>query len=355
MQIQTNASLRQYHTFSIEQSCDVLVEVSSIEEIQQVYQNPQWQALPKLMLGKGSNMLFTQHFRGVVMINRLQDIQVSESDSAWHLQVAGGEDWPNLVKWSVEQGYFGLENLALIPGCVGSAPIQNIGAYGKEFKEVCEYVEVLELDTFTIKRIAAAECQFGYRDSIFKHQLFEKVIIVAVGLKLDKAWQPQIEYGPLKSFALETVSAKEIFEQVCAVRNEKLPNPQVTGNAGSFFKNPVVSELRYQTLVSAFPNVVAFQVEGGVKVAAGWLIDNCGLKGFQCGGAQVHPNQALVLVNKHHASAEDVVLLADHVRQTVWKKYAVELEHEVRFMGEQHETNLVELKGTLDVTKGEPK
>ena len=347
MQIQTNASLRSYHTFSIEQSCDVLTHVSSVDDIRQVYQNAAWQALPKLMLGKGSNMLFTEHFCGVVVINQLQGIEVEESDSAWHLHVAGGEDWPSFVKWSIEQGYLGLENLALIPGCVGSSPIQNIGAYGKELQDVCEYVDVLDLESFNVQRITVQECQFGYRDSIFKRQLFGKVIIVAVGIKLDKAWQPHIEYGPLKSFTANTVTAKEIFDQVCAVRMEKLPNPQVTGNAGSFFKNPVISQQQYQALLQQHPDLVAYPVEDSFKVAAGWLIDHCGLKGFQQGGAQVHPNQALVLVNKDKASAEDVVSLADHVRQTVWNKYGIELEHEVRFMGKHHETNLLELRGAL--------
>lgn len=347
MQIQTNASLRSFHTFSIEQTCDALVEVASVEDIQQVYQAPQWQTLPKLMLGKGSNMLFTEHFQGVVMVNKLHGIEVSETEHAWHLHVAGGEDWPNLVKWSVGQGYFGLENLALIPGCVGSAPIQNIGAYGKEIKDVCEYVDVLDVETFTTRRIHASECQFGYRDSIFKHQLFGKVIIVAVGFKLAKSWQPCIAYGPLQSFSVETVTAQQIFEQVCQVRMEKLPDPQVTGNAGSFFKNPVIEQAQYQALVAQYPNLVAYPVEEGVKVAAGWLIDQCGLKGFTQGGAQVHPNQALVLVNCFNATAQDVVLLADHVRQTVWQKYAIELEHEVRFMGAQHETNLVALRGKV--------
>ncbi len=347
MQIQTNASLRSHHTFSIEQTCDVLVEASSIEDIQQVYSNSDWQAMPKLMLGKGSNMLFIEPFQGLVILNKLRGTTVTESEHCWHLHVAGGEDWPSFVKWSVEQGYFGLENLALIPGCVGSAPIQNIGAYGKELKDVCEYVDVLELNTFEVKRLSAEECQFGYRDSIFKHALYEKVVIVAVGFKLEKNWQPQIEYGPLKAFDANTVSAKQVFEQVCQVRMEKLPDPRVTGNAGSFFKNPVISELQYQQLLAQYPNLVAYSVEGGMKLAAGWLIDNCQLKGFTLGGAQVHPNQALVLVNQGHATAQDVVNLADYVRQTVWQKYGIELEHEVRFMGKTQETNLLELRGAL--------
>lgn len=347
MQIETNTSLRNYHTFSIEQSCDVLVEVTSVEDLQQVYQNPQWQALPKLMLGKGSNMLFTEPFKGVVMVNKLQGIEVTHSEHHWHLHVAGGEDWPSFVKWSVEQGYVGLENLALIPGCVGSAPIQNIGAYGLEIKDICEYVDVLNLDSFTVSRMSAEECQFGYRDSIFKHQLYGKVVIVAVGFKLSKVWQPRIEYGPLQSFDATTVTASQIFERVCQVRMEKLPDPQVTGNAGSFFKNPVISLQHYQALLTQFPTLVAYPTDGGMKVAAGWLIDQCGLKGFVQGGAQVHPNQALVLVNHQHATAQDVVLLADHVRRTVWQKYAIELEHEVRFMGAEHETNLIKLRGAL--------
>ncbi|WP_040757838.1 UDP-N-acetylmuramate dehydrogenase [Vibrio scophthalmi] len=347
MQIQTNASLRSYHTFSIEQSCDVLVEASSIEDIQHCYTSHQWQALPKLMLGKGSNMLFTEPFQGLVILNRLFGIRVTESTECWHLHVAGGEDWPNFVKWSVEQGYLGLENLALIPGCVGSAPIQNIGAYGRELKDVCEYVDVLDLESSEVKRLSAHECLFGYRDSIFKHALYGKAIIVAVGFKLDKDWTPQIAYGPLSQFEVTSVSAKEIFETVCQVRMDKLPDPSVTGNAGSFFKNPVISKQQYQCLLEKYPAIVAYEVEDGMKLAAGWLIDRCDLKGFTLGGAQVHANQALVLVNKGNATAQDVINLADHVRQTVWNKYGIELEHEVRFMGATHETNLQTLRGGL--------
>lgn len=343
MQITANADLHPYHTFSISQQCDLLVEVNSTEEIKQVYQNPQWEHLPKLMLGKGSNMLFTEPYRGVVILNRIVGKQVTESATHWHLHISGGEDWPALVEWSVNHGYAGLENLALIPGCAGSAPIQNIGAYGVELKDVCEYVDFLCLDTFAIKRLANDECQFGYRDSIFKHELHGKAVIVAVGLKLAKQWQPQIEYGPLKSLEPNTPTAQDIFERVCQIRMEKLPDPNVTGNAGSFFKNPVIPKSHFEALKQQFPDIVAYPAESGMKVAAGWLIDQCKLKGIRIGGAQVHPMQALVLVNKDNATASDVIQLAAKVRSEVLNRYQIELEHEVRFMGARQETNLQEI------------
>ncbi|MGY5538950.1 UDP-N-acetylmuramate dehydrogenase [Vibrio brasiliensis] len=343
MQITANADLHPYHTFSISQQCDFLVEVNSTEEIKQVYQNPQWKQLPKLMLGKGSNMLFTEPYHGVVILNRIVGKQVTESATHWHLHISGGEDWPSLVEWSVNHGYAGLENLALIPGCAGSAPIQNIGAYGVELKDVCEYVDILCLDSFSIQRLTNEECNFGYRDSIFKHQLHGKAVIVALGLKLAKQWQPQIEYGPLKSLEANTPTAQDIFERVCQIRMEKLPDPNVTGNAGSFFKNPVIPQSHFELLKQQFPDIVAYPADGGMKIAAGWLIDQCKLKGTRIGGAQVHPMQALVLVNKDNATATDVIQLAAKVRSEVLNRYQIELEHEVRFMGSQQETNLQEI------------
>lgn len=340
MQITANANLKHYHTFSISQQCDYLIEVSSIDELKHVYQSKQWQKLPKLMLGKGSNLLFTQPYQGIVLLNNFLGRSVNESDTHWHLHIAGGEDWPSLVKWSIDQGYYGLENLALIPGCAGSAPIQNIGAYGVELKEICEYVDILCLETFNTKRLSSEECQFGYRDSIFKHDLFEKVIILAIGLKLPKQWLANIEYGPLQSLQSETLTAQQVYEQICKIRLEKLPDPTKIGNAGSFFKNPVISQQQFEILKKQFPDLAAYSTKGGVKVAAGWLIEHCQLKGHQIGGAQVHPKQALVIVNQDNATANDVIKLAATVRQAVLKKYQIALEHEVRFIGSHGETNL---------------
>ncbi|MEZ9230220.1 UDP-N-acetylmuramate dehydrogenase [Vibrio amylolyticus] len=351
MQSLLNANLRSFHTFAIEQHCDHMIEISSVSQLKEIYQSKHWQLTPKLMLGKGSNMLFTERFQGLVLLNRLMGIEVTESGNDFHLHVQGGEDWPELVKWCVVHGYNGLENLALIPGCAGSAPIQNIGAYGVEFKDVCEYVDVLCLETFEVKRLSNADCLFGYRDSIFKHQMYQRVIVVAIGLKLSKQWQPNIGYGPLKVFDSATVTSKQIFDCVCQVRLDKLPNPDEVGNAGSFFKNPIIGLDHFQKLQSKYPEVVAYPANdehghSAMKIAAGWLIDQCGLKGEMVGGAQVHPKQALVIVNQNKATADDVVMLADKVRHSVWEKYQIELEHEVRFMGAKEETCLTDILST---------
>ncbi|MFS1863773.1 UDP-N-acetylmuramate dehydrogenase [Vibrio lentus] len=340
MQSYLNASLKNVHTFSIEQTCDVLVEVTSVDELISVYQDPQWSALPKLMLGKGSNMLFTEHFAGLVIVNKLAGIELVETDSHHLLHVSGGEDWPSLVEWSVDHGLGGLENLAMIPGCSGSAPIQNIGAYGVELQDVCEYVDILCLDTYTVKRLSKDECLFGYRDSIFKHALYGKAIVVAIGLTLAKEWKSCIHYGPLKSLPTETLSPRSVFDEVCAIRSSKLPDPSVQGNAGSFFKNPVITKDHFDRLSALFPNIVGYESNDMIKVAAGWLIDQCQFKGVVEGGAQVHPNQALVIINYDEASAVDILKLAARVRQAVLDKFDIPLEHEVRFMGQDSETNL---------------
>ena len=254
--------------------------------------------------------------------------------------MSGGEDWPSLVEWSVDKGLGGLENLAMIPGCSGSAPIQNIGAYGVELQDVCEYVDILYLDTYTVKRLSKDECLFGYRDSIFKHALYGKAIVVAIGLTLAKEWKPCNHYGPLKSLPLETLSPRSIFDEVCAIRSSKLPDPSVQGNAGSFFKNPVITKDHFDRLSALYPNIVGYESNDMIKVAAGWLIDQCQFKGVIEGGAQIHPNQALVIINYDEASATDILRLAARVRQAVLDKFDILLEHEVRFMGQDSETNL---------------
>ncbi|MDG3084593.1 UDP-N-acetylmuramate dehydrogenase [Vibrio hannami] len=345
MQIYQNASLKPFHTFSIETSCEFLVIVESVDELISVYKNSDWKHLPKLVLGKGSNVLFTEHYEGVVVINRINGKKVVESEQAFHLHIKGGEDWPELVKWSTENGYSGLENLALIPGCAGSAPIQNIGAYGNEFKDFCEYVDVLWLEDFAQQRLTAEECQFGYRDSIFKREYQDKCVIVAVGLKLSKTWSPNTSYGPLQAIPQSELTPKRIFDEVCKVRMEKLPDPAKTGNAGSFFKNPVIEKDHFERLKQSFPNIVGYANNEKVKVAAGWLIDQCGFKGVSQNGAQVHPNQALVLVNKDNASAKDVIELAGRIVSEVSRRYGINLEHEVRFMNSSRETKLSECMG----------
>lgn len=342
MQLHNNVNLKPYHTFGIEQECHKLVLIESVDDLLDVYRSEELHPLPKLMLGKGSNILFTEPYHGVVMVNRMLGIEHTEDDDFHYLHIQGGEDWPDLVAWSIEQGFPGLENLAMIPGCVGSAPIQNIGAYGVEIKDVCDYVDYLCLESYQVKRLTKQECEFAYRDSVFKHGLYNKAIVVAVGLKLNKDWAPNIGYGPLKDLG-DNASAEQVFSKVCEVRSAKLPNPSEIGNAGSFFKNPVVIEQHFELLKSFYPDIVAYPVEGGMKLAAGWLIEQAGLKGLVHGGAQVHPNQSLVLINSHNASAKDVIELAGMVRTKVLETFGVLLEHEVRFMGKEGETYLSQL------------
>lgn len=274
------------------------------------------------------------------MLNRLEGIEHREDDNYHYLHVKGGENWHHLVQWSISQGIFGLENLALIPGCAGSAPIQNIGAYGVEFKDVCDYVEVWDIEKETAFSLSCEQCQFGYRDSIFKHQYGEGFIISAIGLKLPKNWQPVLKYGFLAKLEPHLISAQILFEKICSVRKSKLPDPISCGNAGSFFKNPVISEQDFQLLQQEYADIPYFpQKERKVKLAAGWLIDKCGLKNYQIGGAAVHQDQALVLINKNNATASDVIELAHHIRRSVAIKFNVYLQPEVRFIGANGEIN----------------
>lgn len=339
MQLHHNANLKSYHTFGLDQTCQYLAVIESVDDLIVLHQSDEWADRPKLMLGKGSNVLFTEPYQGLVMVNRLLGIEHRQDADFHYLHVAGGEDWPSLVEWSIRQGLPGLENLALIPGCAGSAPIQNIGAYGIEFKAVCHYVDYLCLESFTIKRLSVSDCQFGYRDSIFKQDLCGKALVVAVGLRLSKDWRPLLSYGPLQALP-STCTAEDIYHTVCQVRKEKLPDPTVVGNAGSFFKNPMIDQTSFETLKKQYPNLVAYPTEQGVKLAAGWLIEQAGLKGYTLGGAQVHPKQALVIINKNRATAEDIITLAKQICKTVYDQFNVYLEHEVRFIGAAEETDL---------------
>ena len=337
-------SLKKLHTFAIETSAEKIVFAETPQDILVAWQECQQRHLPFLLLGEGSNVLFLEKFSGVIVINRIKGINITESDDAWHLHVGAGENWHSLVTCTLQQNIAGLENLALIPGCVGSSPIQNIGAYGVELKDVCEWVEVIELTTGQLTRLTAEQCQFGYRDSIFKHQLQYGHAIVRVGFKLSKHWQPVITYGDLAKLDATDVTPQQIFDAVCHMRRSKLPDPALTGNAGSFFKNPVISAKQAELLLAGFPQAPHYpQSNGEVKLAAGWLIDQCQLKGYRIGGAAVHQQQALVLINAEEASAQDVVALAHEIRMRVGKKFDVWLEPEVRFIGADGEKSAVEV------------
>lgn len=333
-------SLKPYHTFQLPVNAQQIVRAENIAQLTSLWQTHA--DTPKLLLGEGSDVLFTTDFHGVVILNRLMGIQHREDQSYHYLHVGAGENWHKLVSWCVEQGYAGLENLALIPGCAGAAPIQNIGAYGVEFKDVCDYVDVLDLGNGTVFRLTSQQCEFSYRESIFKHRYRDGYVITAIGIKLAKDWQPKLDYNGLNQFSVEQVTSRQIFEEVCAIRQAKLPDPKQLGNAGSFFKNPIVSHEHFQKIQQQYPMMPAYlQQNGEVKLAAGWLIDQCGLKGYQVGGAAVHQQQALVLVNLGDASAKDMVNLAHDVRQKVYAKFGVALQPEVRFFAEQGEIDSI--------------
>lgn len=333
-------SLQPFHTFGLPVKAKKIIKLTALSQLPLVYQQAKQSAQPILFLGQGSNVLFTEDFAGTVVINQLKGIEHQQDQQFHYLNVQAGENWHQLVQWSLQQDIAGLENLALIPGCVGSAPIQNIGAYGVEFERFCDYVEIVDLANNRTFRLKKAECQFAYRESVFKHQYAQGYFISAIGLKLAKQWQPILDYGPLAKFDKHQVTPQQIFDEVCYLRQTKLPDPSQLGNAGSFFKNPVVEKKIADKLKQQYPQMPYFAQENNqVKLAAGWLIDQCGLKGTKIGGAAVHQQQALVLINQQQATSQDVVQLARYIRQTVGQKFNIWLQPEVRFIGATGEIN----------------
>ena len=332
--------LKSFNTFGLDAQAKMGFVLNNEAELDTLRGSTWWSdSQPRLLIGEGSNILFTADFDGLVIVNRLKGITVQETADAWLLHVAAGENWPALIQWTLQHQMPGMENLALIPGTVGAAPVQNIGAYGVEFCQFCEYVDTWHFADGHRQRYSAAACQFGYRDSLFKHELHDQVIITAVGLRIPKQWQPVVEYGPLKALGANA-TAEQIFMTVCELRQSKLPDPTLLGNAGSFFKNPVVSATQAAALKQQHPAIPCFAAgEGQNKLAAGWLIDKAGLKGFSLGNAGVHRDQALVLVNLGNASAAEILQLAKHVASTVKQQFSVQLEPEVRFIGKSGEIN----------------
>ncbi|GLS90705.1 UDP-N-acetylenolpyruvoylglucosamine reductase [Psychromonas marina] len=346
--IETNCSLKLFNSFAIEAKAQQLFRLQTRAQFPDLLlqiKSAQQQNQPILILGGGSNVLFCEDFAGLIIKVELLGIEITASENSYQLQVGAGEDWHQLVTDCVEKGIDGLENLALIPGVVGAAPVQNIGAYGTEFKDFCTSVEYIDLNSGELHTLTREQCLFGYRDSIFKTPAFKNALITQVTISLTKQWQPQSRYGGLSSLNQDgQITAKKIYDSVCQVRSEKLPDPTILGNAGSFFKNPVVKQNVANALLVLYPDMPNYpQPAGVVKLAAGWLIDQANLKGKQIGGAAVHQQQALVLVNKGDATAVDVVKLAEFVRDTVLQRFNVELEHEVRFIGAFGETNLSEV------------
>lgn len=338
VQIRENVSLKHLNTFGIEALAKYYAEINSIGDLEELIRNKTFIDSEKLIIGGGSNMLFTKDIDGFVLKNNLKGIEVIREDGECvEVCSAAGEVWHDFVMWCIDKNYAGLENLSLIPGCVGASPMQNIGAYGVEIKDVFSELEAYEIATGKKQTFNAAQCKFGYRESVFKHEVKNKFIITSVTFRLSKKPKLNTSYGAieteLKSMHVSSPGIKEVSQAVINIRSSKLPDPKKIGNAGSFFKNPEVSKEVYQNLKIQFPDLVAYELgNGNYKLAAGWLIEKAGLKGFVKGNAAVHDKQALVLVNKGSATGKEIYDLSEHVLQTVLSKFAVKLEREVNII-----------------------
>lgn len=338
MIISSNISLKPYNTFGIDASAKFFTSIQSIENIKELLQSTEYKNNNHLILGGGSNMLLTQNVDAIVVKNNLKGIEiVKETEDSVFVKCAGGEVWHEFVMWCIDKNFGGLENLSLIPGCTGASPMQNIGAYGVEIKDTFYELEAIHSITGEQKTFSKSECEFGYRESVFKHQFKNQFIITSVTFQLSKKPTFHVEYGAIKQelevMNISELSIKAISQAVINIRSSKLPNPKEIGNAGSFFKNPEVQASVYENLKINFPNIVAYPLENGnYKLAAGWLIEQSGLKGYRVGDAGVHKLQALVLVNYGGATGNEIYNLSTHVLQTVKAKFGVDLEREVNII-----------------------
>lgn len=338
MTVQQNVSLKSFNTFGIDAHAEYFTQVNSIENLKEIIYEKQFVSTSKLILGGGSNMLLTKNVSGLVVKNNLKGIEkIYEDDNHVHIKSAAGEVWHELVMWCIEKNYAGIENLSLIPGSVGAGPMQNIGAYGVELKNSFYELEAMHIKTGERRTFNADECQFGYRQSVFKTDFKNQFVITSVTLKLNKHPHFNISYGAieteLKRMNIDELNVRNISNAVINIRKSKLPDPAVIGNAGSFFKNPEIAKEQFVNLKTKFPDCVGYDLENGnVKLAAGWLIEQCGWKGKVVGHTGSHKNQALVLVNYGGASGAEVLQLAKDIQQSVKDKFEVELEMEVNII-----------------------
>lgn len=332
--VQYDFSLRHHNTFGVEAQAHAYAEVTSPAVLGSIRNDHMLSALPRLVLGGGSNIVLTRDFPGLVMHMDMKGIDVvAENDDFTLVRAAAGENWHQFVQWTLDHALGGLENLSLIPGSVGAAPIQNIGAYGVEAKDYVHALRAYDFGTGDITTLNNADCRFGYRDSIFKQGLQGRVIVLDVTFALPKRWQANVNYADvarkLEESGVSTPCARDISEAVIAIRTAKLPDPAIIGNAGSFFKNPIVTTRQRDALCSAFPGLVSYrQSESEYKLAAGWLIDQCGWKGQTRGAVGVYEKQALVLVNLGGATGVDIVRLANTIQADVLDRFGVQLEAE---------------------------
>ena len=335
MNLLENISLKPYNTFGVDVKARYFAEVFSIDDILQIIDNESFKLNQKLILGEGSDILFTRDFDGIIIKDYLKGIELmhENKDFVW-LKVASGENWHSLVEYCVNNNWGGLENLALIPGTTGASPVQNIGAYGAEVKDCLHSLEYLDLTNAKLKIMMNEECKFAYRRSIFKENNFRNnKFITSVSFQLAKNPKVNFAYQDVKNeIKTNHPDIKEVFDAVVAIRKRKLPDPAVIGNAGSFFKNPVVSKDRYEKLLLSFPELKGYESDYCVKLAAAQLIDLCGWKNKRENNTGVHQSQALVIVNYGNASGQDIFQFSQKIQQSVYEKFGVELIPEVNIL-----------------------
>ncbi len=334
MQIESGVSLKPYNSFGLPAVAQTLVRVTDDASVRQVVAHPELGRSPKFILGGGSNIVLTKDMPQLVLKVEVRGRRlVEERADAWIVEAGAGESWHEFVAWTLDQGLPGLENLALIPGTVGASPVQNIGAYGLEVKDRFESLDGVDLLTGRTVTLGPDLCAFGYRDSVFKHSLAGRVVITRVRFRLPKPWRPVLGYLEIERKMAESgvaqPEAKQVFDWICAIRRAKLPDPSVLGNAGSFFKNPVVTPEQCRDIIGRDPEIVHYPMpDGSMKLAAGWMIDACGWKGKSMGKAAVYEKQALVLINRGGAIGSEVMLLARAIQESVYGRFGIRLEPE---------------------------
>jgi len=343
IEILKNYDLSKLNTFGVKANTKFFVEIKKEDDIKELFVSEVFKNNERLFLGGGSNILFTKDFDGIVISNKLKGIEIiEEGKDSVLIKGMGGEIWHDLVLFAVDKGYWGIENLSLIPGTVGATPVQNIGAYGVEIKDSLERVEAYEIESGEKKVFSNKECEFGYRESIFKNKLKGKYFISSVIFKLNKEESKNTKYRTLQEYIeknnLTIKSPKDISDIVIEIRKSKLPDPRILGNAGSFFKNVFLEKNKLEELKNSYPNIPSFeedlpaQTGGIIKIPAGWLIEQCGWKGKRIGNVGVHEKQALVLVNYGGATGEELKDLSDQIISSINDKFGIILTREVNLI-----------------------
>ncbi len=335
MNIKTDFCLKPFNTFGIEVMAKSCAQITSSGDLFELFEAGELQKQEVLVIGEASNILFLDHFKGLVIMPLMRGKKIiSENETEVIIEVNAGEYWSSLVDFTVEKNWWGIENLSLIPGKVGAAPVQNIGAYGIELKDAFESLEAFDMKTGEIVKFENKDCEFGYRDSIFKNKHKGRFVVLSIRLKLSKIQNPKLSYKPLaeefKNKSHTEINLVDIRDTVNKIRESKLPDPQKIKNAGSFFKNPVVESKTAEQLKTKYPEIPVYKISNTKsKLAAGWLIEQCGWKGKRIGDAGVHDKQALVLVNHGKASGKDIFDLSEKIKNSIMDKFGVELNREV--------------------------